>query len=202
MPNRNPNGGQLRQQIASEAARIMATEARHNYLNAKQKAAERLGHNGRKGLPSNTEVAAALKDYLELFGGPERKQAVQKLLTTALSAMEWLAEFEPRLSGALADGLANQFSPVHLHLFSDDPDAPIHFLMAQQRPYHQDQKRIRWYRDEWRSIEIIRFQAGEHTVELWLFGGDELRQAPPSPIDGRPRSRMDIETVRRLLDAA
>ena len=195
------SGSVLRQRVAAEAARIMATEGQHQYLNAKQKAAQRLGADSRKGLPSNAEVAAALKDYLELFGGHEREQAVQQLLETALQAMRWLQPLSPRLSGAVVDGLADRHSPLQIHVFSDDPDAPLHFLMQRNMPYEQGQKRIRWYEDQYRDIATLNFHAGDIKVELWLFAIDDQRQAPPSPIDGRPRERLDLKAVEKRLAA-
>lgn len=176
----------------------MATEGQHQYFAAKQKAAQRLGADPRQGLPSNQEVAAALKDYLEFYGGQAREQAVASLLETAIQAMEWLQVMQPKLSGALVDELANEHSPVHIHVFSDDPDAAVHHLMQHQVPYEQGQKRIRWYDDEFRTIETISFEAGDNRVELWLFNETGQRQAPPSPIDGKPRTRLDLNAVKQL----
>ena len=45
-----------RRSIAAEAARIMATQAQHNYRIAKQKAVQRLGISTHTSLPSNVEV--------------------------------------------------------------------------------------------------------------------------------------------------
>lgn len=193
------NSHGLRQRLATEAARIMATEGQHQYFNAKQKAAQRLGADPRQGLPSNAEVASALKDYLSFYGGKEREQAVAELLETALKAMRWLEPLEPRLSGALVDGIADQNSPIQIHVFSDDPDAPIRYLMEHDLPYEQGQKRIRWYDDELRNIETLSFEAGTKRVELWVFDKTGQRQAPPSPINGKPRERLNYSAAEQLL---
>jgi hypothetical protein len=60
---------QIRMEVASEAARIIATEGQHNYHAAKKKAAERIGVSERLALPSNIEVKEALLSYQDLYGG-------------------------------------------------------------------------------------------------------------------------------------
>lgn len=194
------NGPNVRQRLVAEAARIMATEGQHNYRSAKQKAAERLGIDPRQALPSNSEVAAALKDYLRFFGGLSRERAVIQQLETAVQAMRWLEAWQPRLSGPHVDDLASELSPVQIHLFSDDLDAPLRFLMDRKVPYEMGQKRIRWYDDSMYDQPTVSFEAGEQRVELWLFTLDGLRQAPPSPVDGRPRGRLDIRGVENLIN--
>ena len=59
----------LRLEIAAEAARIMAVEGQRSYLAAKHKAAERLGASTRGGLPSNSQIEQALKEWQFLYGG-------------------------------------------------------------------------------------------------------------------------------------
>ncbi|GAB4187121.1 MAG: hypothetical protein Tsb002_12200 [Wenzhouxiangellaceae bacterium] len=199
MPKRTDSSAMQRRQIAAEAARIMATEGQLLYLTAKQKAADRLGVKQRQTLPSNAEVAAELKSYLQVFGGREREQAVHDQLKTAIEAMTWLQDFEPKLSGALAEGLANVHTPIKLHLFSDDPDAPLRHLLDRNFPYQQEQKSIRWHNDQHRTIECLSFQAGDWRVELWLFDRHDQRQAPPSPIDGKAQRRLSVAAVEALL---
>lgn len=196
---RNSSGTPLRQRLVAEAARIMATEGQHSYRGAKQKAAERLGVDPRQALPSNAEVAAALRDYLRFFGGLSRERAVIRQLETAVQAMHWLADFQPRLSGPHVKDLASELSPLQIHIFSEDLDAPIRFLMDHKVPYEMGEKRIRWYDDSIYDQTTVSFEAGEQPVELWLFTLDGLRQAPPSPIDGRPRGRLDIRGVENLI---
>jgi len=47
-----------------------------------------------------------------------------------------------------------------------------------------------------------RFLAGDVTVELTVFPQSGLREAPLSPVDGRPMERAIVATVRKLLDEA
>jgi len=39
-------------------------------------------------------------------------------------------------------------------------------------------------------------------IELTIFPHDGIRQAPPSPIDGRPMRRMGLAGVRQLITEA
>src|SRR5260221_4973041 len=58
----------LRRALAQEAARIMAEHGIEDFLQAKRKAADRLGVNDVAGLPKNIEIEAALRAHQRLFG--------------------------------------------------------------------------------------------------------------------------------------
>jgi len=78
---------QTRREIAAKAARIMATQAQNNFRLAKQKAAESLGIRTRVALPSNVEVAAALREYQGFYGGTQHLNHIQKLREIATRMM-------------------------------------------------------------------------------------------------------------------
>lgn len=200
MPNRqNARSQRLRQTIAAEAARIMSTEGQRSYLLAKQKAAERLGASTRKGLPSNAEIEQELKNWQLLFGGEQREDRLLELREVAVSAMRFLAEFRPRLVGPVADGTADQFSRISLHLFADDPDAVVHFLMEQQVNFDQERRRIRWHDGSQRHVDVLVIEKNHDIVELVLMIGRDALQAQPSPIDGRPQNRLSLSELEALI---
>jgi hypothetical protein len=58
----------LRRALAQEAARIMAEHGIADFLQAKRKAADRLGVHDVAVLPKNVEIEAALRAHLRLFG--------------------------------------------------------------------------------------------------------------------------------------
>ena len=58
----------LRRALAQEAARLMAEHGIDDYLQAKRKAADRLGVNDVAVLPKNVEIEAALREHQRLFG--------------------------------------------------------------------------------------------------------------------------------------
>lgn len=192
----------LRQAIAQEAARIIATEAQHNYGTAKRKAAERLGVKcTRQQLPSNVEIESALRTYQLLYGGDNHNQTQQKLRESALQAMSFFEEFKPRLVGPVLEGTADQHSRITLHVFSDDPDAMPKFLYDQNIVFEHESRRIRWHGNHFRTLEVLCVQHAGQPIELCLFSTLDQRQAPPCPVDGRPQRRATPAEVEYLLNA-
>lgn len=189
----------MRQQLAVEAARIMATESQNNFLAAKQKAAERLGVSNRTALPSNLEVEQALRVHQTLYGGADHDRKLHQLRQTAVDAMRFLQDFSPRLVGPVLTGTAHRHSRVALHVFSDPPDQVVLFLLDRGLPYRQEQRRIRWHDGGYREVPLVVTEADGVSVELSLFPTVDLRQAPPSPVDGRPQQRAAIGEVENLL---
>lgn len=189
----------VRLEVAAEAARIMATEAQRSFLAAKQKAARRLGLSTRMSLPSNAEVEQALREWHEFYGGEEHADVLEQLRRGALSAMQFLAPFRPRLVGPVLEGTADEFSRISLHVFADDPDAIVHFLLDRSIPFEQESRRIRWHDGSHRDLEIVVIEAGGQVVELILMIGREALQPPPSPVDGRAQKRMGTAELEKLL---
>ena len=190
---------QVRRMIAAEAARIMATQAQSNYRIAKQKAAQRLGVGAHTVLPSNVEVETALRAYQEFYGGAQHLERLQKLRACALRVMRSLASFQPRLVGPVLDGTADQHSRICLHVFSDPPDAVAIHLLDQGLAFRHEQRKIRWHNGSHRQVPLLVTQMENVKVELNLFNCLDLRQAPPSPVDGRPQKRAPITEVECLL---
>src|SRR3990167_6464188 len=102
-PN-SPGSDELRQHIATDAARIMAEEGVRDFQTAKRKAAARLGLPETKHLPGNDEVDSALQEYLRLFHGGRLTQSVRRLRELAAEAMRFLSKFDPRLVGPVLSG--------------------------------------------------------------------------------------------------
>ena len=139
--NRTSESIRERQVVAQEAARIIVNQGVRDYRVAKQKAVERLGLNSRGALPGNAEIEAAVVDHLQIFGGDEHSNLLRLMRTAALSAMELLIEFSPRLVGPVLVGTADDNSAVNLHVFADSPemvamhigDRGIHFRSYERR---------------------------------------------------------------------
>lgn len=200
MPKSNSARSQkLRQSIAAEAARIIATEGQRSYLTAKQKAAERIGASIRNGLPSNAEVELELRSWQELFGGSEREQRLDELRREARAAMRFLKPFRPRLVGPVAEGTADQYSRVCLQVFSDDPDAVARELMEHRIGFVQERRKVRWHDGTAREMDVLVIDRDKAQVELMLMIGREALQPLPSPIDGRPQQRMSLTDLDELL---
>jgi len=190
---------QLRRMIAAEAARIMVTQAQFNYRIAKQKAAQRLGAGANTALPSNLEVEKALRAYQQFYGGQQHLNHLQKLRRIALQVMRPLALFQPRLVGSVLDGTADEHSRISLHLFNDPPDAVAIHLLDKSRAFYNEQRKIRWHDGSYRQVPLLVMDKEDAEVELALFSCLDLRQAPPSPVDGRPQKRAGVAEVECLL---
>jgi len=189
----------MRAEVAAEAARIIATEGQHNYRAAKKKAAERIGVSERLALPSNIEVKDELRRYQDFYGGSAHVNNLDQLRQTAVQAMQLLDEFNPRLVGAVLDGTANAHSRIALHVFSDSPEFVVLFFLENGEPFKQEQRQIRWFNGDHRTVPLIVFELGESVVELTIFEPVHLRQAPPSPIDGKPQHRANLIEAECLL---
>jgi hypothetical protein len=185
--------------IAAEAARIMVTQTQFNYRIAKQKAADRLGIGMRTALPSNVEVESALRAYQEFYGGQRHISHLQYMRKIALRVMRSLELFSPRLVGPVLEGTANEHARVSLHVFNDPPDAVAVHLLDRGLTFRDEQRKIRWYDGTHRQVPLLVTDSGNTEVELSLFSCMDLRQAPPSPVDGRPQKRAPLAEVECLL---
>lgn len=192
---------QLRREIAAETARIMVTQAQSNFRIAKKKAAQRLGINTRKALPSNVEIETALRRYQGFYGGQQHTLQIRHLRKIALRVMQSLESFCPRLVGPVLEGTADKHTRVSLHVFNDPPDAVAMHLLDRGLKYRDEQRKIRWYDGSYRYVPLLVTAAGDVTVELALFSQLDLRQAPPCPVDGRPQKRAQLSEVECLLAA-
>jgi hypothetical protein len=180
----------------------MATEGQHNYRAAKQKAADRIGISSRLALPSNKEVEQALRAYQGFFGREQHYSHLETLRLTALKVMRALESFCPRLVGPVLEGTASLHSRVSLHLFNDPPDAVAIHLAEKGLAYTQEERKIRWYDGSHRVIPLLVADADGIAIEMALFSSVDLRQPPPSPIDGRPQKRAPLAEVECLLAQA
>jgi len=195
----NKKLNQTRREIAAEAARIMVTQAQNNFRIAKQKAAERLGISKSVALPSNVEVEAALRAYQGFYGGAQHTHHIQKMREIALRVMRSLESFCPRLVGPVLEGTANKHAQISLHVFNDPPDAVAIHLLEHGLNFHAAQRKIHWHDGSYRLVPLLVIDAEGITVELALFSQVDLRQAPLSPVDGRPQKRAPLTEVECLL---
>ena len=193
---------QARAEVAAEAARIIATEGQHNYHAAKKKAAGRVGVSERLALPSNTEVKEALRSYQQLYGGAAHRENVDRFRRIAAQAMQSLDAFQPRLVGAVLDGTANPHSRIALHVFADSVETVVLFFLDRGIGFQQEERQIRWFDGDHRTMPLIVAELDGAMVELTVFDELHLRQSPPSPIDGRPQRRATLAEVQDLLAGA
>jgi hypothetical protein len=191
---------QMRTRIAQEAARLMAEEGVRDFFVAKRKAAQHLGAPDTRNMPRNQEVEAALQEYQRLFKGEQQRGHLRALRESAVQAMRFLAGFKPRLVGSVLSGTAGLHANIDLHLFADTPEEVSLYLMDNSIPFQTAQRRLRISRETWQEYPAYEFMAGDQPVELVVFPNEGRRDAPRSPVDGRPMQRAGIEEVEALLN--
>lgn len=200
MPTRGDRqNDRIRQEVAAEAARILATEGQRNYGQAKQKAAHRLGLSGRSGLPSNAEVEAELKRYQAMYGGETLADDLVEKRRAALAAMKFFGRFRPKLVGPVLEGTSDRHSRISLHAFCETEDDVIAFLLSRNIRFEQETRRIRWHDNSYRDLELVVIEADGRCFELCLMIGSAWKQPPPDPVDGRAQRRAGLQEVERLI---
>lgn len=197
---KNLGNDRARQLLAQEAARIIVEQGIQDYRVAKRKAAERLGMTERGSLPGNGEIERAVGEHLRLFGRESHVDLLRLLRTAALSAMELLAAFTPRLVGPVLHGTAAPNAAVNLHVFADHAEQIAEWLRVSEVQYRPFERRLKSRPNVAETFAGFRFAHAESLVEATVFPVNGMRQAPISPIDGKPMRRADASAVQRLLD--
>lgn len=200
--SRAPIVSNLRQRVAIEAARLMAEQGIGDYLAAKKKAAERLGLSERAALPANSEVEQALLEHRRLFMAGESQHTLTRLRTVAVTAMQLLQAFNPRLVGAVLSGAITAVSAIELHLFSDSSEHVAMLLIDQGIDYRVTERRLRYRADEYLTAPVFCFDYEDCEIDAVVFHRDGERQSPLSPVNGKPMQRLAKKGVTDLLDSA
>ena len=189
----------MRQQLAQEAARLIAEEGIDDFSVAKQKAAVRLHAPNTHNLPRNDEIQQALLEYQRLFQSDSQPHSLQQLRQTACKAMAFFKQFEPRLVGAVADGSANKFSAITLHLFADSNEAFYIFLLNHRIPHTLDSQHLTLANDQVVEQPRYHMELEGCAIELVIFEHGGIRQAPRDPVTRKPMQRLSIERVEELI---
>jgi len=196
-----PRAENLRRALAQEAARVMAEHGIRDFLVAKRKAAERFGVVDGSVLPRNIEIEEALQAYQRLFGGEAHLESLQAQREVALEVMQRLKEFQPRLVGSVLQGTATEHDDVLLHVFADRAESVTFRLMDQGVPFEVGERRTRLDTERIAQQPALRLEVDGQPVEIVVFTVDGIRQAPISPVDGKPMRRADTNEVSALVAA-
>lgn len=188
-----------RLRIAQEAARLMSEHGIRDYHHAKLKAAERLGIFDTQALPRNNEIEDALREHQRIFQAHSQPQLLKKRREAAIEAMRFLADYEPRLVGAVLDGTADSHSAVCLHVFSDDAEAVMLFLREHGVPVETQTRRLRLSRDEQAEYPVLLFAADELPFDITVLPVNSLRQPPLDRVDEKPMRRASLAAVEELV---
>ncbi len=188
-----------RQQLAREAARLMAEGGIRDYHLAKLKAAQRLGIVDDASLPRNREIEEALREYQRLFLGPRQADAVRERRQAALRGLAFFRDFQPRLVGPVLEGTADAHSPVTLHLHADDADAVARWLDEHGVPATARSRHLRLDREREGDFPVWLFTADDLAFDATVLPLDVVRQAPLSSLDGKPMRRASLAQLQALL---
>jgi hypothetical protein len=189
----------LRHLIAQSTAAILAENGQRDVAAALRKAAERYKVSDQRNLPDQNEIETALLEHQRLFKYNSQPQFLQQLQQTALQAMDLLADFRPCLVGPVLNGTADQHTPIYLHLFADTAEEVLIFLMDQQIPFEQDERRVRYANGKIEMRPKFSFIAGEHEIQLTIFPPQDRRRAPLSPVDGKPMQRAERDQLKKRI---
>jgi hypothetical protein len=195
----SPRSGNLRRAVAQEAARVMSEQGIHDFLTAKRKAAERFGITDEAVLPRNIEIEAALVEYQRLFAADTHQVTLKAQREAALRAMQWFAPFEPRLVGPVLSGTATAHADVQLHLFAERAETVAIQLLDRGIEHEVTERRLRLDAARFRAYPGLRFELARQMIEVTVFPPDGIRQAPVSPVDGRPMRRADTAELEQLV---
>jgi hypothetical protein len=113
--------------------------------------------------------------------------------------MRYLSDFSPRLVGAVLSGTTTVHSEVQLHLFADRAESVTLKMLDDGLAHEVTEKRVRFNADNVCAFPGVRFEMEEQPIEATVFPTDGIRQAPVSPVDGRPMKRASALEVEMLL---
>jgi hypothetical protein len=186
----------MREQLAHQAAKLMAENGITDHAFAKRKAARQLGAADTQHLPSNQEVDDALNSYRALYQQDSHPDILHRLREEALATMRLLAGFHPYLTGSVLNGTAGEQSDVNLMLFSDDAKAVLLFLLKHKIDFEDG---------EWK----IRVNGREESLPSYTLTGESGTQIHiiVLPENARhsgsrhPETHADIAAVEALLEA-
>jgi hypothetical protein len=184
----------MREQLAHQAAKLMAEDGITDHAYAKRKAARQLGASDTQHLPSNQEVDDALHSYRSLYQQHSHPGILYQLREEALAAMRLLEPFHPYLTGSVLNGTAGERSDINLTLFSDDEKAVLLFLLKHNVEFEDR---------EW----IVRIGGHEERVPSYTMAGESGTQIhivvlPESALRSgsrHPETHAGIAAVEALL---
>jgi hypothetical protein len=184
----------MREQLAHQAAKLMAEDGITDHAMAKLKAARQLGAAETQHLPSNQEVDEALHSYRSLFQSDSHPESLLLLRKEALETMLLLEQFHPYLTGSVLSGTADESSDINLMLFSDDAKAVLLFLLKHEIEFEDGEWRVRVNgREETVPSYTLTLESG---IQIHIIVLPENARHSGSR---HPDTHADIAAVKALL---
>jgi hypothetical protein len=187
-----------RNRIAHLAARLMAEDGIEDYALAKRKAARQAGLADSRELPTNDEIAAALKLYHEIYHEAEHVGRLRSLRQKAVQAMRELEQFQPYLTGSVLNGNAGKYADINLMLFTDNGKAVELYFIDREIAYKAGQTRL-YTGDEPRTVPVYTVNDDGVDIEITVLSPRELRVPVKTSPDGKAIERAKRAAVEELL---
>lgn len=188
-----------RSRIAHLAARLMAEDGIEDYALAKRKAARQAGLPDSRELPTNEEIAAALKLYHEIYHEAEHLGRLRTLREKAVQAMRELEQFHPYLTGSVLNGNAGKYADINLQLFTDNSKAVELYFIDRDIPYKAAQTRL-YTGDEPRIVPVYKVNNDGIDIEITVLSPRELRVPLKTTPEGKAIERAKLSAVEQLLN--
>ena len=85
-------------------------------------------------------------------------------------------------------------------MFADDAETVAVRLQECSVDYRPFERRLKRRRDQAATFAAFRFTRDDSKIEATVFPVDGVRQAPISPVDGKPMRRADKKAILKLLE--
>ena len=193
------NARSIRYQLAVESARLMSESGVNDFLQAKKKAARKLGIQVQQAsLPSNEEILEQLNTYNLLYQPEKHAELLKSQRTTALKIMQLFHAYQPRLTGAVLMGHANSNSSIDIHVYADTSEEIAFILMDNNIPYQPGECKMLFRRNNPVYFPIFQFMAGEHAVNIIVITSHQ-KNIPLSPVNHQAMERASIKQLEQML---
>jgi hypothetical protein len=196
---RESSRNDTRSRIAHLAARLMAEDGIEDYALAKRKAARQAGLPDSRQLPTNDEIAAALKLYQEIYHEVAHRSRLRTLRALAVKAMRELAEFNPYLTGSVLNGNAGKYADINLQLFTDNEKAVERYFIDRDISYKAAQARI-YAGEEPLTVPVYTVDDEGIAIQITVLSLRELRGAVKTSPEGKAIERAKLAAVEQLLE--
>ncbi len=187
----------LREVLAQEAAKIIATEGIRDYQHAKRKACERIGNSHYGSLPSNFEIERAISSFHNTFL-LNHDAILRELRSIALTIMHWLTEFSPYLVGPVLDGTANASTPISIHVYCDAIEEVVEVLQQQDIDSRVEERRFK-LSNNFIYLPTLIFCYQDCDLAVTIFTLRQQHQHPKSKSQNRSMQRMCIKALTNLI---
>lgn len=189
---------ELRTLLIQQAAKIMYEEGVSQYLDAKKIASKRLFGKQQKNLPSNGEISDELYRISQFKRADEHDQQLYYMRLRAISIMQELQPFSPRLIGSVSTGRIREGSDIDIHVFTYDIADLYHYLDNLNWSYETEKITIQ---QNGKMTEYTHVYLDfDYAVELSIYPENEIRVHSRSSTDGKIINRLSLSKLKQLIN--